>query len=376
MTQQVQIADRTGQLIAGKYRVEKQLGTGSFGTVWRCREEPVGRWVVLKILHPQWAEVPEIVARFRREAMATDRVHHPHICRIYDPAATVDGAPYLAMEYLEGVTLRSELSRLGRMPLERVAALMAPVCDAVHAAHAAGIVHRDLKPENIMIALRDGREDAIILDFGIAKLLGAQENLTQRGALMGTPIYMSPEQCRGLVDIGPPADVYALAIILYELLAGQPPFTGRTVPELAIKHVLEIPPPLIGVPPVLAETIATCLAKEQASRPSAEILGHTLLQATHPSAAQGGSPTSAAVKHRPAPAPASTAAPLPEPPPPATISRHEAPTLMSPQGGNDVEAQLATPPATERSGWSWGIFVLLAVIVGAIGCLAALYLRR
>jgi serine/threonine protein kinase len=373
MTLQAQIEDRTGQLIAGKYRVEKQLGTGSFGRVWCCREEPLGRLVVLKVLHPQWAGVPEIVARFRREAMATDRVHHPHICRVYDYAATADGAPYIAMEYLEGVTLKSELVRLGRMPLARVAALMAPVCDAIHAAHAAGIVHRDLKPENIMIALREGREDAIILDFGIAKVLGAQEKLTQLGTLMGTPVYMSPEQCRGLADIGPPADVYALAIIVYELLAGQPPFIGRTVPELALKHVLEIPPPLLGVPPVLAETIATCLAKEQAARPSIQVLGHALLQAMNLTAENSPS-TSAAVERFPSPAP--TAAPTPDQSPPATISRHEAPTILSPQGGNEVEAQLATPPPTERSGWSWGIFVLLAVIVGALGCLAALYLRH
>ena len=359
MTPQPQIEDRTGQLIAGKYRVEKQLGTGSFGTVWRCREEPLGRPVVLKILHPQWSGVPEIVARFRREAIATDRVHHPHICRVYDYAATDDGTPYIAMEYLEGATLKSELVRLGRMPLTRVAALMAPVCDAIHAAHGAGIVHRDLKPENIMIALRESREEAIILDFGIAKVLGAQEKLTRLGTLMGTPVYMSPEQCRGLVDIGPPADVYAMAIIIYELLAGQPPFSGRTVPELAIKHVLEIPPPLLGVPSGLAETIAACLAKEQTARPSIQVLGHALLQSMNTAAAGGLPPI----------------APAPNPPPPA-ISRHDAPTLLSPQGSSGVEAERATPPATERSGWSWGIFVLLAVIVGAIGCLAALYLRH
>jgi serine/threonine protein kinase len=374
MTQQVQIEDRTGQLIAGKYRVEKHLGTGSFGTVWRCRQEDLGRVVVLKILHPQWAEVPEILERFRREAIVTDRVHHPNICRIYDYATPQgqgqgqNNAPYIAMEYLEGVTLTSELARVGPMPLARVAALMAPVCDAVHAAHAASIVHRDLKPENIMLALRDGREDAIILDFGIAKLLGSHEKLTRLGSLMGTPIYMSPEQCRGLVDIGPPTDVYALAIILYELLAGQPPFTGRTVPELALKHVLEIPPPLTNIPLDLAETIATCLAKEQAARPSAQVLGHALLRAISPAAVESGSATS--------PGRSRTAAATSDRPLSATVASPDAPTILSPQGGHEIETQLAASPATQRSGWSWGIFVLLAVIVGAIGCLAALYLRR
>ncbi|HEX2570087.1 MAG TPA: protein kinase [Polyangia bacterium] len=372
MTLQPQIEDRTGQLIAGKYRVEKQLGTGTFGTVWRCCEEPLGRPLVLKILHPQWASVPEIVARFRREAMATDRVHHPHICRVYDYAATADGAPYIAMEYLEGVTLKAELVRLGRIPLARVAALLAPVCDALHAAHAAGIVHRDLKPENIMLARRDGREDAILLDFGIAKVLGSQEKLTQLGSLMGTPVYMSPEQCRGLADIGPPTDVYALAIIVYELLAGQPPFTGRTVAELSLKHVLELPPPLLGVPSALAETVAACLAKDQAARPSIQALGRALLEALGSPPAEAPSPNPPAADHSPSPAPLSVPSPAP---PSAAVSRHDAPTIASPHGGAEIEAQL-TPQTTERSGWSWGIFVLLAVILGAIGCLAALYFRQ
>jgi serine/threonine-protein kinase len=199
--------------------------------------------------------------------------------------------------------------------------------------------------------------EPVVLDFGLAKLLDAAERLTQTGSMMGTPTYMSPEQCRGATDIGPPADVYGLAIMTYELCVGQPPFQARTVAELAMKHVLEAPPPLAGAPPALAQVIAACMAKEPASRPHAAALAQALRQAATSGAGLVGQ---------------ASATPAPQP-----LDSHMAATMVSPTAGRDVDqaAQRATAAAQQRSGWSWGITVLIVVTLVAIGGLVALFLR-
>ena len=269
-------AQTAGRVLAGKYRLIRPLGEGAFGEVWLSEQLSGGPEVVLKLLHAQWARVPSIVERFRREAVASNRISHPNVCKVFEYALTEDDTPFISMEFLSGGTLKAELTTRGAMPLSRVAELMAPVCEAVAAAHQVGIVHRDLKPDNIMLTQRDGKEQPIVLDFGIAKLLDATEKLTQTGSMLGTPAYMSPEQCQGKTDIGPAADIYSLAIIVYELLVGTPPFTSRTLAEMAMKHVLEPPAELASIPKNVADVIAKCLAKDPKDRPPAGLLAGAL----------------------------------------------------------------------------------------------------
>ena len=268
--------DRTGQVIGG-YRVERQLGRGAFGVVWLAARVSDGKSVVLKILHQQWAKVPTVVERFRREGQVAGKIMHPHVAQVYAYATTDEGVPYIALEYLPGGTLKQHLKDQGPLPTATAAELWAPVCEAVGVAHTMGIVHRDLKPENVMLTTRGANARyPVVLDFGIAKFLDSADKLTSTGTMLGTPTYMAPEQCRGQTDIGPPADVYSLGAICFELLAGRPPFTGKTVAELAMKHLLDAPPPLPNASPALAEMVARCLAKEPEKRPNAHALAGAL----------------------------------------------------------------------------------------------------
>ena len=277
MTEAPLVVQRAGQLLDGKYRLDRKLGEGAFGEVWLA-DNSTGH-VVVKLLHPQWARTASVVERFRREAVASSRISHPHVCRVYDYATTDDDIPFIVMEYLTGGTLKEGLKANGPMRLGQVAKVMVPVCEAVAAAHQAGIVHRDLKPDNVMMTARDGVDVPVVLDFGIAKLLDAADKLTQSGTMMGSPGYMSPEQCEGALDIGPAADVYSLATLTFELLVGRTPFVSRSLAEMAMKHVIETPPPLVDVPPAFAKLVADCLAKKPQDRPTAGVLAAALRDA-------------------------------------------------------------------------------------------------
>jgi serine/threonine-protein kinase len=352
--------DRTGQVIAGRYRVERQLGRGAFGLVWLAQRGD-GASVVLKVLHPQWARVPTVVERFRREGLVTNMINHPHVAQIYEQGTIEDGTPYIALEYLPGGTLKEELKATGAMPLGRVAQLWAPVCDAVAAAHAAGIVHRDLKPENVMLTQRGSDASyPVVLDFGIAKFLDAAEKLTSTGSMLGTPTYMAPEQCRGQTDLGPPADVYALGAICFELLMGHPPFAGRTVAELAMHHLLDAPPPLDGAPRELAQLIALCLAKEPSQRPDATALADALRRGArvHP-----GKLTPSAI--RPAVAP-----------PPSSVAE----TVLMPSGRNELATAVRSTGQTPRPRKGPSTALLVAAVVmlmlAASALVAVLMLRN
>ncbi|MSP59731.1 MAG: serine/threonine protein kinase [Myxococcales bacterium] len=342
--------DRTGQLIGGLYLVERQLGRGAFGIVWLCRSQSDNQYVVLKILHAQWARVPTVVERFRREGQVGDRVNHPHVAQIFGFSTTEDGIPYIAMEYLTGGTLKDELKQHGALSPARAAEIWAPVCDAVAAAHQAGIVHRDLKPENVMLTTRGGNSSfPVVLDFGIAKFRDAAEKLTSTGTMLGTPTYMAPEQCRGQQDLGPPADVYALGAITFEILSGGPPFKGKTVAELAMKHLLDPAPPLTGAPPALAEIVARCLAKEADKRPGASALAEALRKAARAQSARVPVIAAAAGAGAPAAAQSSAAATVvPGRLAPAVVPKAAAATVVSgkaPSGSyNKVPARPGVAP--------------------------------
>jgi serine/threonine-protein kinase len=269
---------REGDVVAqGRYVLKQMLGRGTFGDVYLAESQQPALTggqtrVVIKILHTQWASHPEVLERFRRESLVTQKIDHSNVARIFEHAALEDGVPFIAMEYLQGHTLREHLERT-RMDDRTAVQLLTMICDALAAAHRAGVVHRDLKPENIQIIERGGDPNyPIVLDFGVAKLLDAAEKLTMTGALLGTPIYMSPEQFRGEPNLGPPADVYAFAVLAYEVITGMPPFDGSSFAQLALAHTNKAPPPL----PIgrgnkqLSDLLLRCLEKDAAKRPRAE----------------------------------------------------------------------------------------------------------
>jgi len=271
-----------GTLLAGKYRLVELLGWGGMGDVHRAVNLEIDRPVAIKILTAYLAHDPEILARFRQEARVAARVRHPGIVDVFDLGEDADGAPFIVMELLEGETLRQRLRARGSLPAPEAVAIMSDVLAALGAVHAHRIVHRDLKPENVFLAAGPAPVTKI-LDFGISKLYGEGDPiLTRTGATFGTTRYMAPEQLAGASDIGPAADLHAVGAILYELLAGRPPFEGATHAVVAAKILNESPPALTdvapGVPRALAALTEALLAKDPAARPApAESVRETLL---------------------------------------------------------------------------------------------------
>jgi eukaryotic-like serine/threonine-protein kinase len=234
----------------GNYRIYKLLATGGMGAVYLAEHPGIGRKAAVKILRPDLAQDPEMSARFLNEARAANAIRHPGIVEIFDSGVLPNGAPYIVMELLEGESLAARIERCGALPVAEAIDIVCQAADALAAAHAAGIVHRDLKPDNLFLIgdLRvPGRELVKVLDFGIAKLglrLPAMSSLrTQTGSVMGTPAYMSPEQCRGIRDVDHRTDIYALGVIAYELVVGRPPFQAEAFGEMAHLHIGELPPP-------------------------------------------------------------------------------------------------------------------------------------
>lgn len=266
-------AARTGQLLAGKYRLERLLGRGGMGEVYEARHAVVGRRFAVKFLHAAPAPGSSIAARFLREAQAAGALESPHIAAVLDFDLAPDGAPFLVMEYLAGETLSQLLRREKRLPLPRVAGILLQACAGLAVAHRAGIVHRDLKPENLFLVQRANGPDLVkIVDFGIAKLLGdpASADVTQSGAVLGTPYYMAPEQARGVRNIDQRVDVHALGVIGYELLSGRKPHPGDSYNAI-LAHILTEPVVPLGeacpgLPKRLCEVIHRAMAHDAADR--------------------------------------------------------------------------------------------------------------
>jgi serine/threonine-protein kinase len=257
----------------GAYRVLQQIGAGGMGTVWLAEHTMLGRRAAIKLLHPEFSQRPDIVSRFFNEARAATAIADPGIVQIFDFGHHVDGTAYIAMEMLEGEALDRRLRRVGRLALPDALRIMRQVSSTLGVAHVRGIVHRDLKPENIFLVHDPevfGGERAKVLDFGIAKLTGDPSVKTHTSAVMGTPAYMSPEQCRGAGQVDQRSDVYALGCMLFALLTGMPPFDAEGVGEIIAMHLRE-PAPLLssrlpGIPPELDQLVAHCLAKDPAHR--------------------------------------------------------------------------------------------------------------
>ncbi|HEX9919455.1 MAG TPA: WD40 repeat domain-containing serine/threonine-protein kinase [Pyrinomonadaceae bacterium] len=299
-----------GQVLDSKYELVARLGEGGMGAVYRARRIHIGDEVAVKVLHQSFVADGDAVERFRREARAAAMLRHPNVVTIHDfGEARGSAAPaYIVMELAEGSSLRALLRSEGRLAPARAVALMQDICAGVGAAHRRQIVHRDLKPDNIIILPPDGegeRETAKVVDFGIAKLrdLAAMPTLTQAGTLMGTPYYMSPEQCRG-DSLDARSDVYSLGAVLYEMLAGVPPFTAANITGVVTKHLTEPPPPFApgaGVPGALEDVCRRALAKDvDARQPEATTLARELQAALSAPAAQRATTKMAAIDAAPA----------------------------------------------------------------------------
>ena len=268
-------ADRLlGQILDSKYELFERLGQGGMGAVYKARRTHIGDEVAVKVLLEKFLAGHEATERFRREARAAAMLRHPNIVTIHDfsDGSAPGGHAYIVMELVEGVSLRSRLKREGKIDYEHAVPLLRGVCAGVGSAHRKGIIHRDLKPDNIIIstAHNPGEPEIVkVIDFGIAKLreVDSGSSLTQTGIIVGTPFYMSPEQCLG-EPLDPRSDVYSLGAILYEMLGGSPPFTGPTPTSVVAKHLTDIPVSLDrhGIGPELNEVCLRALAKSPDER--------------------------------------------------------------------------------------------------------------
>lgn len=266
-----------GHTLDDKYKLEERLGTGGMGTVYRARHVLIDRAVAIKVLHHRFFEDESARTRFRREAKAAGRLQHQNAVTVTDFGETDDGYLYIVMELLIGRTLRDVLAKEAPLDPARAVSLMLQVSDAVAAAHEAGIIHRDLKPANIFIVQRADVPSVVkVLDFGIAKLAADSldeddPTLTLFGAMIGTPRYMSPEQCDG-VELTPASDVYSLGVILYEMLTGTVPFSGSTPLAIAMRHASEQPRSpreiVASIPEDLERVVLRALEKLPEDRPT------------------------------------------------------------------------------------------------------------
>ena len=261
-----------GQVIDGKYRVERILGTGGMGVVVAATHLELGQPVAIKFLLAEGVGRPDVAARFIREARAAASIRGEHVARVIDVGRLENGAPYIVMEYLEGRDLE-HLLRGGPLPIEDSVDYVIQACDAMAEAHRLGIVHRDLKPANLFLTQApDGSPVVKVLDFGISKtsIDSAQQALTNPAALMGSPLYMSPEQMRSAREVDHRTDIWSLGAVLYELLAGSPPFTADSVPALIASIMSDTPRSLrnlrADLPDALIGIVMRCLEKDRASR--------------------------------------------------------------------------------------------------------------
>jgi eukaryotic-like serine/threonine-protein kinase len=260
----------------GEYVVETKLGEGGFGAVFRATHPLIGKTAAVKVLNREFSANQEMVSRFMAEARAVNQIRHRNIIDIFAFGALPDGRQYYIMELLEGLPLDQHLSRVGRLDLASALPICRGIARALDAAHKAGIVHRDLKPENVyLVPNDDGGYSAKLLDFGIAKLLPNNKtgesghHKTRTGTQMGTPYYMSPEQCRG-IGVDHRTDIYALGVMVQRMLTGVMPFDGESVMDVMMKHIT-VPPPKLssyGFPVALDEPVGRMMAKEPGERPA------------------------------------------------------------------------------------------------------------
>ena len=263
---------REGDILAGKYRVERVLGIGGMGVVVAATHVELDQKVAIKFVLPAAVNDEGLLERFLREARAAVRLKSEHVAKVLDVGKMESGAPYMVMEYLEGCDLAQLLAKDGPLHVDTAADYIVQACEAVAEAHSQGIIHRDIKPQNLFLTKRVGGSSLVkVLDFGVSKVsIAGVVNLTQTMTVMGSPLYMSPEQMRSARSVDPRSDIWALGVVLYELLSGKTPFHAESMPELCLKVVTETPVPIDelrpDVPQAMAAVVMRCLEKEPDKR--------------------------------------------------------------------------------------------------------------
>src|ERR1017187_9408159 len=273
-----QATETEAQLVAGlsrRFRLVRRLGKGGMGTVFLAEQIGVGnRPVALKVLNRKLLDDPDFLMRFQNEAGSTGRIHHPNVVTIHESAQSDDGTPYIAMEFLEGESLREVIKQRGALPLPEVAEILQQPAGGLNAAHKLGIIHRDLKPDNIFLTHGDEGELIVkVVDFGIAKLRESATH-TMTGTVLGTPAYMSFEQASGMRsdELDARSDIYSLGVVVYEMLTGRTPFHSATPVGYLRMHMQEDPPPFravkpgLPVPPLIESVVMKALTKERNQR--------------------------------------------------------------------------------------------------------------
>jgi serine/threonine-protein kinase len=378
--------DLVGREIGGRFRILAKLGEGGMGAVYRGEQMSLKRRVAIKLLHPDLSKDPALVRRFNAEAELVAKLSHPNTVNIYDFGQDRDGLLFIAMEYLEGRSLRQAVSAEGPLPVRRALHIVGQVAASIADAHHHGIVHRDLKPDNVMLTERGRDRDVVrVLDFGIAKLRDEQNKaqtqnpMTRQGDLVGTPQYMAPEQIRG-EPVDGRTDVYALGTILYEMVTGRLPFEGPSLMAILSRHLLDTPEaptvrrPDLGLPPAIDVLVMQMLAKDPAHRiASMDAVGERIAQLA---ASLGGAPV-----HAPTPPGARLSRPPGVPitlPPgqmyatPMTPPPH---AVLPPQPYTTPQPYPTPPaPAPAKQGsllWLWVLLALVAA-AGAVGAVIAL----
>jgi serine/threonine protein kinase len=267
---------REGEILAHKYRIDRVLGAGAMGVVVAAHHLGLDTKVAIKLLQNELLDNEEAVARFAREARAAAKITNEHVARVLDVGVLETGAPFMVMEFLDGADLHQWLERHGPLPVEQAVDFVLQASEAIAEAHRLGIVHRDLKPSNLFCVPRaDGTLSIKVLDFGISKMsvrtgAGSSVSMTRTATVIGTPLYMSPEQMESSRGVDARADVWALGVILFELLAGKSPFFAETLPEVCLKIATRPPTPLrelrADVPKEVEAAILRCLEKERDKR--------------------------------------------------------------------------------------------------------------
>ncbi|HSR97660.1 MAG TPA: serine/threonine-protein kinase, partial [Kofleriaceae bacterium] len=360
----------------GNYIVRHKLGEGGMGSVYFAEHPAIGKRVALKVLHPDFSSDPEIVSRFFNEAKAVNDIQHPNIIDIVDFGTIpppMPGEPplvYFIMEYVEGATLTQLIQREAPLAPDRAVDIALQIADALAASHSKGVVHRDLKPDNVMLISRGRQRDFVkLLDFGIAKLSGAaRTHRTRTGTVMGTPQYMSPEQCdgRGLIDHR--ADIYALGIVLYQMLTGRVPFGGEGHGEVMIHQMTKPPLAPSRIAPQIPEAVELIVLKalEKRAEDRFQRVDDMALALQNPTAyiaAHGGSARFlvSPVVREPGAAGATAAAA------PTASSSRPVPTTLSGSASQAVSLPVAPPPVRKRFPIGFGIAVGVFVIAIAAG---------
>ena len=351
-----------GQVLAGKYRIDERLSEGGMGTVYRGTHVLMDKTVAVKVLRASLAADEKIVARFSREARAASKILHPHALSVTDFGEDEKGTVFLVMEFLSGQTLKELIRREGPMPLPRVVEIMRQVGGALDEAHSQGVVHRDLKSDNIMLLGTPGADYAKVLDFGIAKIKEPDgeydPGLTSPDLVIGTPQYMSPEQCSQSPDIDSRSDIYSLGVILYEMFVGHVPFTGESPTAIMLKHLQHPAPSVLDERPDLPPAVANVIQKALQKRPDSRYrsIGELVEDLTIAAGIEPATPSYPEMKPV-----------VPAGPPPVTFEEDDEETLVrrrqtTPMAPPPLPPAAEPAPASSFNPWK----VLVPAVIGLV----------